>query len=187
MTFSQSEAKCPLLGCPFSGAGRCIRGFGFFELWEYAAWPFDTILDILRCLSLAQSLLKSRNALIWRKWEPTDMRLSGTARLITIKFVMWMWAKKEANLSLARFRRNRSRRCPLGRCGTCAKNSSAKKTPKSSLTLRARSKLLRKTKVKTLTMAADQSHSWYQFIIRPCDLGLIILLKKTNLNSADYA
>ena len=38
--------------------------------WIYdrktAARPFDTIHDILRCLSLAQSLLKGRNAPIWR-------------------------------------------------------------------------------------------------------------------------
>ena len=31
-----------------------------------AARPFDTIYDILRSLSLVQSLLKGRNALIWR-------------------------------------------------------------------------------------------------------------------------
>ena len=38
--------------------------------WIYdrktAARPFDTIHDILRCLSLAQSILKGRNAPIWR-------------------------------------------------------------------------------------------------------------------------
>ena len=33
---------------------------------KIAARPFDTIHDILRCLSLAQSLLKGRNAPIWR-------------------------------------------------------------------------------------------------------------------------
>ena len=38
----------------------------------------DTILDILRFLSLAQSLLKGRNAPIWREQEPTQMKLSGT-------------------------------------------------------------------------------------------------------------
>ena len=26
VTFSQSEAKCPLLGCPLSWEGRCIWG-----------------------------------------------------------------------------------------------------------------------------------------------------------------
>ena len=31
-----------------------------------AAWPFDTIHDILRSFSLAQSLLKGRNSPIWR-------------------------------------------------------------------------------------------------------------------------
>ena len=50
--------------------------------WIYdrktAARPFDTIHDILRCLSLAQSLLKGRNAPIWRKRAPTHMTLSGT-------------------------------------------------------------------------------------------------------------
>ena len=44
------------------------------------ARPFDTIHDI-RCLSLAQSLLKRRNTSIWRKREPTHMRLSGTGGL----------------------------------------------------------------------------------------------------------
>ena len=37
--------------------------------------PFDTIHDILRCLSRVQSLLKGRNAPIWRKREHTHMRL----------------------------------------------------------------------------------------------------------------
>ena len=40
--------------------------------------PFDTIHDILRCLSLVKSLLKIRNAPSWRKREPAYMRLSGT-------------------------------------------------------------------------------------------------------------
>ena len=39
---------------------------------------FDTIHDILRSLSLVQSLPKGRNALIWRQREPTHMRLPGT-------------------------------------------------------------------------------------------------------------
>ena len=45
------------------------------------ARPFDAIHDIVRCLSIVKSLLKGRNAPIWRKWEPTHMRLSGTERL----------------------------------------------------------------------------------------------------------
>ena len=43
------------------------------------ARPFDTIHDIL--LSLVESLLKGRNASIWRKREPTHMRLSGAHEL----------------------------------------------------------------------------------------------------------
>ena len=70
------------------------HGTNFFEFWEYvlfdrcsmydrknAARPFDTIHDILRCLSLVQSLPKGRNALIWRQRMPTHMILSGTDRL----------------------------------------------------------------------------------------------------------
>ena len=45
------------------------------------ARPFDTIHDILRGLSLAQSLFKGRNARLCRKQEPTLIRLSGTDRL----------------------------------------------------------------------------------------------------------
>ena len=39
--------------------------------------PFDTIHYILQCLSRVQSLLKGRNAPIWREREPTHLRLSG--------------------------------------------------------------------------------------------------------------
>ena len=39
---------------------------------------FDTIHVILRCLGLAQALLKGRNAPNWRKRAPTHMTLSGT-------------------------------------------------------------------------------------------------------------
>ena len=46
------------------------------------AQPFDTIHDILRWLSLVQPLQEDRNAPIWRKREPTHMRLSRTDRLI---------------------------------------------------------------------------------------------------------
>ena len=45
------------------------------------ARPFDSILDILRCLSPVQSILEDQNAPIWRKREPTHMRLSRTDRL----------------------------------------------------------------------------------------------------------
>ena len=44
--------------------------------------PFDTIHDILRCLSLAQSLLERWNSPIWRMRELTHIKLSGTAELI---------------------------------------------------------------------------------------------------------
>ena len=42
-----------------------------------AVGRFDTITDIVRSLSHAQSLLKDRNVPTWRKWEPTHMRLLG--------------------------------------------------------------------------------------------------------------
>ena len=48
------------------------------------ARPFDPIHDVLRCLSLVQSLLKGRNAPIWRKREQTHMRLLETDRLTPI-------------------------------------------------------------------------------------------------------
>ena len=70
------------------------HGTNFVEFWEYvlfdrcsmydrknAARPFDTIHDILRSLSLVQSLPKGWNALIWRQPMPTHMILSGTDRL----------------------------------------------------------------------------------------------------------
>ena len=43
-----------------------------------AAGPFDTIHDVLRYFSLVQSLLKGRNAPIWRQRVPTQLDLSGT-------------------------------------------------------------------------------------------------------------
>ena len=46
-----------------------------------AARPFDTIHDILRSLSLVQSLLKDRNSPNWRHRAPTHMNLSGTEGL----------------------------------------------------------------------------------------------------------
>ena len=70
-----------------------IRAFIFlstYDLTNVPAWindrkidarPFDTILDILRCISLVQFLLKGLNAPFWFKREPTYMRLSGTDRL----------------------------------------------------------------------------------------------------------
>ena len=45
------------------------------------ARPSDTTHDILWWLSLVQSLFKGRNVPIWRKREPTQMKLSGTDRL----------------------------------------------------------------------------------------------------------
>ena len=46
---------------------------------------FDTINDILRYLSLVQSLLKGRNTSIWRQRAPTPLRLSGTDGLSVTK------------------------------------------------------------------------------------------------------
>ena len=46
-----------------------------------AARRFDIIHDVLRCLSLAKSLLKSRNIPILRQREPTQMALSETEGL----------------------------------------------------------------------------------------------------------
>ena len=43
-----------------------------------AAKPFYTTHEIIRSLSLVQSLHKGRNAPLWRKREPTHVRLSGT-------------------------------------------------------------------------------------------------------------
>ena len=45
------------------------------------ARAFDTIYDIPRYLSRVRSLLEDRFAPIWRKREPTHIRLSGTDRL----------------------------------------------------------------------------------------------------------
>ena len=64
------ESKCDLTNVSASVYDRKID-----------ARPFDTIHDILRCLSLAQSLRKGQNAPIWRKREPTYMGLSGTDEL----------------------------------------------------------------------------------------------------------
>ena len=63
---------------------NCERTYGLTEVPAsiYDRKPdarcFDTIHNILRCLSPAQSLLKGRNAPIWRQREPTHMRLPGT-------------------------------------------------------------------------------------------------------------
>ena len=67
LIFLNCESTCDLADVPASIYDR-----------KTAARPFDTIHDILRCLSLAQSLLKGRNAPIWRKRAPTHMTLSGT-------------------------------------------------------------------------------------------------------------
>ena len=62
------------------------------QAWNYDrktdARPFDTIQDILRCLSLVQPLLKGRNAPIWRKRDPMHMRPSRTHGL-TIKLILY--------------------------------------------------------------------------------------------------
>ena len=39
------------------------------------ARPFDTLHDMLRFLSFVESLIEDRNAPIWRKGEPTHLRL----------------------------------------------------------------------------------------------------------------
>ena len=49
-----------------------------FQFKKIVARPFYTIHDVLRCLGLMQSLLKGRVAPIWRPWELTLIRLSGT-------------------------------------------------------------------------------------------------------------
>ena len=49
-----------------------------------AAQPFDTFYDILRSLSLVQSLLEALNSPNWRQRPPTHMNLSGTERLTHI-------------------------------------------------------------------------------------------------------
>ena len=67
MLFLNCERTCGLTDVPASIYDR-----------KTAARPFDTNHNILRCLSLAQSLLKGRNAPIWRMRAPTHMRLSGT-------------------------------------------------------------------------------------------------------------
>ena len=41
---------------------------------------FENIRDILRSLSLVQSLFGGLNAPIWYRWEPTHMRRSRTER-----------------------------------------------------------------------------------------------------------
>ena len=68
--FLNCESTCDLTDVPASIYDR-----------KMDARPFDTIRDILRCLSLVQSLLKGRNAPIWRMRAPTHMRLSGTEGL----------------------------------------------------------------------------------------------------------
>ena len=56
-----------------------------FMISKTAARPFDNVQDALQLLRLVQSLLKGRNAPIWRQEEPTHMRLSGTDGLKTQK------------------------------------------------------------------------------------------------------
>ena len=74
-TFFNYESTCDSTDLPASIYDR-----------KMGARPFDTIYDILRCLSLVKPILKGRTAPIWRKWEPTHMRLSGTALLGNYSF-----------------------------------------------------------------------------------------------------
>ena len=73
LCFFNCESTCDLTDVPASIYDRKIN-----------ARPFDIgrfQKDILRCLSLVRFLLKDRNSPLWRKREPTHMRLSGTDRL----------------------------------------------------------------------------------------------------------
>ena len=70
LSFSNFESMCDLTDVPPSIYDRKID-----------ARPFDTTHDIVRALSRVQSRLEVRKAPIWRKWEPTHMRLSVTHRL----------------------------------------------------------------------------------------------------------
>ena len=54
--FSNCESTCDLTDVP-----------GAIYDWKSAARAFDTIHDILRSLSLVESLLKGKNAPIWRQ------------------------------------------------------------------------------------------------------------------------
>ena len=67
LIFFYCESTCDLKDLPASIYDR-----------KMDARPFDTIHDFLRCRSLVRSLLKGRYAPIWRKREPTYMRLLGT-------------------------------------------------------------------------------------------------------------
>ena len=65
----------------------------------------DTMLDILRSLGLARSLFKGRNAPIWRKREPTHMRLPVTdglrlGRGVKLKFNFKPSCPKEYDLAV---------------------------------------------------------------------------------------
>ena len=57
--------------------------FSDFTIFRLRRRLFDTIHDILRSLSLAQSLLKGRNSPNWRERAPTHLNLSGTEGLST--------------------------------------------------------------------------------------------------------
>ena len=70
LIFFNCKSKCDLTDVPGS----------IYDI-KTVARRFRTIQDIQRSLSLAQSLLKGRNAPIWRKRGPTHMTLSRTDEL----------------------------------------------------------------------------------------------------------
>ena len=70
LIFLNYESTCDLTDVPALNYDR-----------KMDARPFETIQDFLRCLSPVKSLLEDRNASIWRKREPTHLKLSGTDRL----------------------------------------------------------------------------------------------------------
>ena len=76
MLFFNGERTCGLRDVPASIYDRKIE-----------ARLFDTNHNILRCLSLAQSVLKGGKVPIWRMRAPTLMRLSGTDGLNKYTYV----------------------------------------------------------------------------------------------------
>ena len=82
---SKNQAICDIIGLDFLICENQYDSKDFpapINDRKTAARPFDTINEILRSLGLAQSLLKSRNAQIWRKREPLYLTLLGTHGLI---------------------------------------------------------------------------------------------------------
>ena len=64
------------LHCVSSGDLRDVQALMYDR--KTAARPFETIHDILRSLSLVQSLPKARNSPNWRQRAPTHSNMSGT-------------------------------------------------------------------------------------------------------------